>query len=110
MLDTVNSTSVIVSWETVDGSDKYTVTFIRATGADQLGGCPRGSHNASVSVDAPTTTASIDIGKNVESTNMLRAYSRYVITMVALSNTEGPSGISGQISVFTPQIGKNDSS
>ena len=108
MMGTVDSTtSVTVSWEAVTGADRYTVTFTRATGADQLGGCPRSSHTASVSVDTPTTTASISIGHNVEpaATDMLRAYSTYLITVVALSNSGGSSENSDQIAVMTPQTG-----
>ena len=58
------------------GADRYTVTFTRATLLDQEGDCITSSHTASVSVDASTTTASIDIGQNVEPavTDMLRAY------------------------------------
>ena len=102
----VGSTSVTVSWEAVTDADSYTVTFTRATGADQQGGCPRGPHNASVSVNAPTTTASIDIGQNVEqaATDMLRAYSTYFITVVTV-NGGGSSTDSDHIRFLTPQIG-----
>ena len=103
----VGSASVTVFWEAVTDADSYTVTFTRATGADQQGGCPGGSHTASVSVDAPATTASIDIGQDVEPdvTDMLRAYSTYFITVVAVSDARGSSEDSDQISVFTPQTG-----
>ena len=104
----VGSASVTVFWEAVTDADSYTVTFTRATGADQQGGCPGGSHTASVSVDAPTITASINIEQNVESTaaDILTAYSTYFITVVAV-NGGGSSVESGQISVMTPQTGTN---
>ena len=103
----VGTTSVSVSWEwdTVNDADRYTVTFTRATGIGQQGICTMSSHIASVTVDAPSTTASINIGENVESAAyMLRAYSTYFITMVA-SNDGGNSEDSEQISILTSQIG-----
>ena len=80
----VGSASVTVSWEAVADADRYTVTFTRATGEAQQGECPGDSHTASVSVEAPTTTASVNIGQDVEADviNMLRAYSTYSITVV----------------------------
>ena len=107
MLASVDSTSVNVSWEAVAGADRYTVTFTRATGPDQEGQCASNSHFASVSVDAPASTASIDIGEDVKLTvtDMLRAYSTYFITVMAVSNAGGSSEESGQISIFTPQTG-----
>ena len=103
----VGSASVTVSWEAVADADRYTVTFTRATGTDQEGDCTINSHTASVSVDASTTTASVNIGQYVETTvtNMLRAYSTYFITVVAVSDAGGPSEDSVPTSVFTPQTG-----
>ena len=87
------TTSVSVSWNAVNNADRYTVTFTRATGDEQQGTCPPSTHTASVTVDAPSTTASIDIGQDVESsvTNMLRAYSTYFITVVAENDVNGLS-------------------
>ena len=111
MLGTVDSTSVTVSWEAVADADRYTVTFTRATEDDQQGVCPGGTHSASVLVDVPSTTASIDIGQNVEKdvSNMLRAYSTYFVTVVAM-NGGGSSAESEQILVLTPQIGSRNMS
>ena len=101
----VGTTSVSVSWDAVNDADRYTVTFTRATGDEQEGTCPGSTHTASVTVNAPSITASIDIGENVDSvTNMLRAYSTYFITVVA-SNGGGNSDDSEQISILTSQIG-----
>ena len=104
--DNVGTTSVSVSWDTVNNADRYTVTFTRATGNEQKGTCTMSSHTASVTVDAPSITASINIGENVDQTvtDMLRAYSTYFITMVA-SNDGGNSEDSEQISILTSQIG-----
>ena len=104
------SASVTVSWEAVDDADRYTVTFTRATGDDQQGGCPGvniNMHIATASVDTPTTTVSINVGQLVEEdvTDMLRAYSTYFITVVAVSDAGGPSEDSQEIQVLTPQIG-----
>ena len=104
MADNVGTTSVSVSWNAVNDADRYTVTFTRATGDEQQGTCPDSTHTATVTVDAPSITASIDIGENVVSSDMLRAYSTYFITMVA-SNDGGNSGNSDQLSILTSQIG-----
>ena len=102
----VGTTSVSVSWDAVDNADRYTVTFTRAIGDEQEGECDGGQHTATVTVDAPSTTASIDIGEYVDPdvTDMLRAYSTYFITVVA-SNGGGNSVASEQISILTSQIG-----
>ena len=101
------SVSVTVSWEAVDDADRYTVTFTRAIGEVQEGDCPGDSHTASVSVEAPTTTASVDIGKDIEADviNMLRAYSTYSITVVAVSDEKGSSKGSIQKNITIMQIG-----
>ena len=105
MADNVGTTSVSVSWDAVNDADRYTVTFTRATGDEQEGVCTMSTHTASVTVNAPSITASINIGENVESvTDMLRAYSTYFITMVA-SNDGGNSEDSDQTSILTSQIG-----
>ena len=104
----VGSASVTVSWKAVADADRYTVTFTRATGADQLGGCITANNNNmhTASVDTPTTTVSIDVGQLVEDvTDMLRAFSTYTITVVAVSDTRGSSDDSDQATVLTPQIG-----
>ena len=88
MADNVGTTSVSVSWDAVNDADRYTVTFTRATGDEQQGTCPDSTHIATVTVDAPSITASIDIGENVapDVDDMLRAYSTYFITMVLYSS------------------------
>ena len=80
----------------MNDADRYTVTFTRATGDEQQGTCPDSTHIASVTVDAPSTTASIDIGENAsidigenvapDVDDMLRAHSTYFITMVLYSS------------------------
>ena len=106
MADNVGTTSVSVSWDAVNDADRYTVTFTRATGDEQQGTCPDSTHIATVTVDAPSITASIDIGENVapDVDDMLRAYSTYFITVVA-SNDGGNSEDSEQIPIRTSQIG-----
>ena len=87
----LKNASVSVSWNAVNDADRYTVTFTRATGDEQEGACPDSTHTASVTVDAPSTTASIDIGENVapDVDDMLRAYSTYFITVVAEDYVNG---------------------
>ena len=103
----VETTSISVSWDAVNDADRYTVTFIRATEDEQEGGCHSDTHNPRITVNASSTTASIDIGQNVKEsvTDRLRAYSTYFITVVALTYEGGISNYSDQISIFTPQIG-----
>ena len=104
MADTSDSTSVTVSWEAVTDADSYTVTFTRATGADQEGLCPDAEHKASVSVN--TSNAALMVGQDVKRPikNMLRAYSTYFITVVAMSRGDSSQG-SRQISFLTQQTG-----
>ena len=99
----VGSTSVTVSWQTVQHADRYTVTFNQTRGSDQLGLCRGASHTASVSVD--TTSASIAVGQDVEigDHDMLRAYTTYSITVVAESDEWINSGDSEPVTIATAQ-------
>ena len=110
-VDAVADTSVTVSWGSVDGADRYTVTFTKTLGADQEGLCINSLHVVSVPVDAPSTStsrisASIGVGEMLagDDTTMLRAYTTYSITVVAV-NGSGSSGDSVAITVTTAQIG-----
>ena len=93
------STSVTVSWQTVEDADRYTVTFTQTMGNDQRGLCPSSSHTASVSVD--TTSASITVGQDVDigDDDMLRAYTTYSITVVAESDVSGRISSEGSVPV-----------
>ena len=104
MVDGVDDTSVRVSWGTVDGADRYTVTF--TTGNRQQGLCITDIHIATVSVDAPSTSASIVVGQMLEllDTTMLRAYTTYSITVVAENDVTGHSEDSQPVTVTTAQI------
>ena len=95
----VGSTSVTVSWQTVEDADRYTVTFTQTMGDDQLGLCLSSSHIASVSV--ATTSASITVGQDVEigDYDMLRAYTTYSITVVAESDVSGRISSEGSVPV-----------
>ena len=75
----VESTSVRVSWEAVEDADRYTVTLSQTMGDDQLGLCREDSHT--VSVD--TSSLSVVVGQTDD--DMLRAYTKYSITVVAES-------------------------
>ena len=90
VVDGSDSTSVRVSWEAVEDADYYTVSFSATVGDDQEGLCRDDSHFASVTaVDVPTT--SITVGEDVRSndTSSLRAYSTYLVTVVAFSDKWG---------------------
>ena len=94
-MDDVEPASVRVSWQSVENADNYTVTFTQAMGDDQEGLCSALSHTASVSVT--TTSATIAVGLDVGSSarDMLRAYTTYFITVVAVSDTLGNIDESG---------------
>ena len=114
MVDAVDDTSVRVSWGTVSDTDRYTVTFIKTrTMETQQGVCIPAEHVVSVSVDAPSTSTSpisvsIGVGQMLESEDvtMLRAYTTYSITVVAVNDVTGSSGDSVAIPVTTTQISK----
>ena len=102
------SSPVTVSWRAVEDAYRYTVTFSQVQGTNQQGLCPSGSHTASTTVDG-VTTASIPVGEDVETTDdMLRAYTTYAVTVVAVSDARGTSSPSDTETVTTPQTGKSD--
>ena len=115
MVDGVDDTSVTVSWGAVDDADRYNVTFTKTTTMEtQQGVCIPAVHVViiSVPVDAPSTStsrisASISVGQMLEreDTTMLRAYTTYSITVVAVNGT-GSSGDSVAITVTTAQTSK----
>ena len=108
MVDGVDDTSVRVSWQTVDDADRYTVTFTKTTGNSQQGLCVFDNHRATVSVNAPSTSASIGVRQMLAEydTTMLRAYTTYFITVVAESDAGGRSERSVEITVTTAQTSK----
>ena len=109
MVDGVDDTSVTVSWPTVDDADRYTVTFTKArTTSTQLGLCITADHEVSVSVDAPSTSASIGVGQMLagDDRTMLRSYTTYSITVVAESDVTGSSEDSEPVTVNTAQTSK----
>ena len=75
--------SVRVSWDSVTGADRYTVTLVEAMGDNQQGPC-RQSSNKPISVDTTNTSVSIDKTK-------LRAYTTYSITVTAESDLSNRS-------------------
>ena len=108
MVDGVDDTSVRVSWGTVSGADRYTVIFTKTKGGDQEGLCLPATHLATVSVDAPSTSASIGVGQMLagDDTTLLRAYTTYSITVVAESDVAGSSEDSEPVTVTTAQTSK----
>ena len=105
-VDNVDDTSVTVSWGEVSDADRYTVTFRQVNGADQKGLCTAGAHE--VSVDTTSTSTSISVGQMLaaDDTTMLRAYTTYSITVIAMSDLTGSSEDSTAITVTTLQISK----
>ena len=72
--------SVRVSWQAVEGTDMYTVTFTQTMGDQQLGLCNSSSHSVSVE----TSNTNIDIAGDGDD-DMLRAFTTYSITVTAVS-------------------------
>ena len=105
MVTAVEPASVRVSWQSVENADSYTITFTKATGDDQEGLCRDATHTANVSVT--TTSATIAVGLDVESDvrDMLRAYTTYFITVVAVSEVLGTGRVSDPVEHTTIQRG-----
>ena len=90
--------SVRVSWEAVENADYYTVSFSQAVGDDQEGLCRDDSHSAHVTVHDPTASIA-DVGSD-ETHIILRAYTTYSVSVVAVwGRTVG----SEAVNVTTPQ-------
>ena len=88
--------SVQVSWQAVEGADMYTVTFTQTMGNEQQGLCSA-SHSVSVSTEG--SSLSVVVGED----DMLRAFTTYSITVVAVSAVLGTSGDSQPVTVTTEQ-------
>ena len=101
----VEPSTVRVFWQPVQNANRYTVTFTQATGDDQQGLCLHANHTANVSV--VTIPANIDVGQDVgdESADMLRAYTTYFVTVVAVSDALGASKESEPAKFTTVQRG-----
>ena len=105
--DSDTTSAVRVSWQAVQDADYYRVSFSEAVGDDQEGLCTNDYHSASVTVNV--STASIDVGEDVDSneTSLLRAYTTYSVTVVAFSNVWGRT-VGSEVTTFTVfQKGKN---
>ena len=70
--------SARVSWQAVEGADTYTVIFSQTMGNQQQGLC---STTHSVAVYTEDSSLSVVIGED----HMMRAFTTYSITVVALS-------------------------
>ena len=90
--------SVRVSWKAVEGADTYTVTFTQTVGDQQQELCSD-SHSVSVSTEGPSL--SVVVGED----DMLRAFTTYSITVVAVSDVSGSSEDSQPVTVTTAQTG-----
>ena len=91
-----------MSWHAAEDAQIYTITFSQV----QQGQCNRTDfHTATLTVNAPSTTASIAVGGDVGSTvtDMLRAYTTYEVTVEAVSDVRGTSRPSETRRVLTPQ-------
>ena len=89
--------SVRVSWQAVEGAGTYTVTFTQTMGDEQQGLCTD-SHSVSVSTEG--SSLSVVVGED----DVLRAFTTYSITVVALSDVCS-SNDSQPVTVSTAQTG-----
>ena len=93
----VKSSSVRVSWQTVEDADRYIVTLSQTMGDDQLGLCPEDSHAVSVN----TSNLSLVVGQTED--DMLKVYTTYSITVAAESDRQGSSQNSDLVTFTTTQ-------
>ena len=80
----IQSTSVTISWQAVEGADRYDVTLTQMMGNSQVGLCS-GSHT----VSRVTSNLSIVVGQT--DNNRLRAYTTYTVTVTAMKSSSGGS-------------------
>ena len=104
ILDGVDDTAVRMSWIPLSDADRYIATFTQTSGNNQQGLCTADTHR--VSVESTSTIAGVGVGKMLaeDDTTMLRAYSTYSITVVAVSDLTGSSEDSEAITFTTAQI------
>ena len=103
---TVAGESVRLSWESVEDADSYSLTLTQAQGAEQEGLCSD-SHTISQSVGSTSANISIGIDVGSTETEMLRAYTTYVVTVRAVSGARGTSRESQSKTVLTPQTSED---
>ena len=90
--------SVRMSWQAVEGADTYTVRFTQTMGDEQLGLCVSSSHSGSVE-----TVNGLTVVIMGEGDDMLRAFTTYSITVVAVSAVLGSGEDSQPVTVTTAQ-------
>jgi len=76
-------TSVVVFWSPEAGVGSYEISFQRATGNEQLGGCTSFDHSGNVTVGGNITTHNV---------TGLQEFSTYLIAVTAVSNVRGRTG------------------
>ena len=103
MVNNVQPTSVQVSWQAVEFANRYCVRLTQTMGEKQLGLCSP-THVHSVAVE--TSNLSTVVGQT--DNNMLRPYTTYSITVVAMSGLWGSSEESKPITVTTNQTSEDD--
>ena len=100
VVNDIETHSVQVSWEAVENANHYNVRLTQTMGDNQLGLCSE-FHTVSVK----TSSLSVVVGKI--NNEMLRAYTTYSITLVAMSDVWGSSGESEPISFTTDQTSED---
>ena len=96
----IQSHSIQVSWKAVEDANNYNVTLTQKMGDSQLGIC---SESYTLSVD--TSSLSVNVGQT--SNEMLKAYTTYSITVIAMSDVWGDSEDSEPIIITTNQTNED---
>ena len=102
-MDDSESTSVSISWESVEDADYYTVSFSSTVGVYQKGLCTDDSHSANVTAHVPI--ASIPVAETESQNITLRAYTSYSVTVVGYSDMWGRTEGSHTVIFTTHQMG-----
>ena len=96
----IQSHSIQVSWKAVEDANNYNVTLTQTMGDSQLGIC---SESHTISVD--TFNLSVIVGQT--GNEMLKAYTTYSITVIAMSDVWGNSEDSEPIIITTNQTSED---
>ena len=98
-VSTVRATSAHISWtnHTHQGAKSYLIQFTRVNGAGQLGGCPSGQHNGTITVNSSQLSVALE---------GLEEASTYMVTCQALSEAMGNSAPSSPVYFTTLGAGE----
>ena len=93
--------SIQVSWEDQPDADSYIVLYNTVVGDEQVGLCSNSTRSGSVTTDVPSTSITVGMDDGI-----LRAFTTYSITVVAVSEMIGMSQRSDPVILTTQQTGE----